>query len=167
MTRKIQAALFVWTEDEVMKPLPETMHRCRRQYVIGERYALGPVDEVSDASRASFFADMHDIWDSLPEGKEDRFPGFEHFRKQALIHGGWAMHRQMVMASHAAAVGAQSLVLDLDEYAVVAISENVADVWVAKSIARGQISDEEWKTVKPAALAWAHAQINVRAEDRK
>lgn len=160
MTDRIRTAIFVWTEDDVMVPLPRFKTMCVRQFAVGEEYALGPVEQVSSGSRGGFFAELRNIYDSLPE-TDTRFPSFTHFRKVALVNGGWATHSHEVLDTPMDARKHARGIRRHDEYAIIRISGRVVDVWVAKSIGHGQIKDHEWKEVKPKALAWARAQVGV------
>lgn len=153
--------MFTWTEDEVFVPVPRFKALCVRQYAIGETYALGPVDNVANSSRGGFMASVKEAWKSLPE-EDERFPSWEHLRKRALVAAGWCLHSQTVMDTPKDARNLAIQSRKLDEYAVIQVKGNVVDVYIAKSIAHGQITAEEWKVVKPRSLDWVAAQINVR-----
>lgn len=159
MTDRIKAALFLWTDDEVMKPAPRFLAMCRRQFAIGEEYALGPVEHVSSKSRAHFFVTIKNIWDSLPT--PNPFPSAETFRKRALVGAGWARHSQTVLDTPADAKKFGIGLRSVDEYAVIKVSGCVVDLWIAKSIGHGAIKGDEWKDVKNRALDWAAAQVGV------
>lgn len=169
---KVRPAMFVWRNVEVllddgqavrakaMVPDGRFKALCDRQFSLDEGYALGPVDNVANASRGGFFASVKEAWNNLPEDDE-RFPSPEHLRKRALVAAGWAFHSQEVWDTER---DARKHVISLrkhDEYAIIKPSGTVVDVWVAKSIAHGQITADEWKVVKPRALDWIAAQINV------
>ncbi len=152
----------------VMVPHSRFARLCKRQYEEGEDYALGPVEGVPSRSRAAIFAQVHDTWDNLPEGDE-RFPSEEHLRKVALCKAGWAMHSQTNWKTKE---DARQHAIDLrkvDAYAVISVHGEgnswTVDVWVAKSIAAGQITDEEFKVVKKKVLAWLASLTGTTAEE--
>lgn len=155
----IRPIMFLWTEDEIMAPLGRMLPLARRQYAIGETYALGPVENIAGSSRAPLFIAVKNAWNSLPED-DKRFPTEEHLRKRALVAAGWATHRQVVMNTPEDAMKMVAAARALDAYAVITVKENVVDIWVAKSIGAGQITAEEWKVVKPRALDFVAEQIN-------
>lgn len=157
----IRPVMFEWTAEGVMAPLPRFKRLCDRQYAVHEQYALAPVDNISDSSRRGFFGAIRETWRNLPED-DNRFPSEEHLRKRALVGAGWAAHSQYVLDTPTDAKKLAVILRRHDEYAVIRVSGNTLDVWVAKSIGGGQITPEEWKQVKPRALDWAAAQIHVR-----
>ena len=162
---EIKAALFEWRDDGVMNPLPRFKALCDRQYVVGEQYALGPVEEVGQGSRGGFFAELRDYWDSL--GEDHRFESFDHFRKRALVAAGWAKHSQFVMDTPKDAREMAVGLRRVDEYAVVRVEGSVVDLWIPKSIAHGQIKAAEWKEVKPRALDWAAKMAGTTRQERQ
>lgn len=161
MIRPVQ---FIWTDEGVMKPLPRFKTLCDRQYAVGEEYALGPIDNIPSKSRAGFFVDLHNAWSTMQEG-DNRFPSETHLRKRALIAAGWATHTQTVLDTPKDAQKSKIMLNRVEEYALVTIGGCVVDVWIAKSIANGQITAEQWRVVKPKALAWIAEQANTTVED--
>lgn len=170
---RLRPAQFVWRNVEVLLAdgiavparalVPEGRFKalCERQFVLDETYAWGPVDNVDNGSRGAFFASVRETWNSLAEDDE-RFPSHEHLRKRALVAAGWCLHSQTVMDTPKDARQLAIQSRKLDEYAVIQVKANVVDVYIAKSIAHGQITAEEWRVVKPRALDWVAAQINVK-----
>lgn len=165
MTDRIRPAMFRWSEVDVqtdggelrrvrvMVPLKRFATLCARQFELDEDYPLGPVEGVPSRSRAAIFAQVHDTWDNLPED-DKRFPSEEHLRKVALVRAGWAFHSQTVLDTEADAQRFAIGLRKVDAYAVIKVSDCTVDVWVAKSIAAGQIGAEEFAAVKKKALAW-------------
>lgn len=161
----IRPVMFSWHQVDVcvdggevrrswaMIPQPRFLPLCKRQYADGEEYALGPVENVPHGSRGGFFVQVRETWNSLPEDDE-RYPTQEHLRKRALVAAGWASHAQYVMETPKDARQMAQALRRADEYAVIKMGGNVVEVWTAKSIAGGQITAEEWKDVKPRALAF-------------
>ena len=126
---------------------------CKRQFVGNEDYALGPVEGVPTKSRAAFFACIGEAWDQLADDNQ-RYPSKEHLRHVALVKAGWATHSQTVMETpkdaRLFAIGMRKA----SEYAVIVVKGCVVDVWVAKSIATGQIHGDKWKEIMGKALDW-------------
>jgi len=134
-----------------MVPLPRFVQLATRQYEVGEQYAMGPVENIPGRSRAPLFIAVKEAWNNLPED-DKRFPSDEHLRKRALVAAGWAHHTQHVLDTVADAIKVVEGFRKLDAYAVIKRSENVVDVWIAKSIGAGAITAEDWKVVKQRAL---------------
>lgn len=165
----IRPVLFRWREVDVqtdggelrrakvMVPHQRFATLCARQFELEEDYALGPVEGVPSRSRAAIFAQVHDTWDNLPE-TDQRFPSEEHLRKTALVRAGWAKHSQTIWKSKADAMQHALDLREVSEYAVINVDGEdnswVVDVWIAKSIAAGQITEGEFREVKKKALAW-------------
>lgn len=162
----LRPVLFRWQEVDVQSEGGE-LHRmsvmvpharfstlCKRQFSYGEDYPLGPVEGVPSRSRGGFFAAIKDAWNNLP-AEDERFPSPEHLRKRALVGAGWATHAQYVMDTPKDAKNMAKALRARDEYAVIKCGGNVVDIWIAKSIAAGAISGQEFQVVKTKALDWA------------
>lgn len=126
---------------------------CKRQFEKNGDYALGPVEGVPSKSRAAFFASISEAWKNLDENDE-RFPSKDYLRYAALIRAGWATHSQTVMDTPKDARKFAIEMRKQAEYAIITVKDCVVDVWVAKSIATGQIHGDEWKAVMQRALDW-------------
>ena len=143
---------------KVMVPHNRYLTLCDQQFDEGEDYALGPIDEIPSKSRAGFFAEARRCFNSLHEG-DKRYLSPEHFRKMALIQGGWYRLQQYVMSTpedaHKIALEARR-----NPYAVIEVKENCVNIWTAKSIAGGALRGKQWQEVKEAALRWTREQVD-------
>ncbi len=139
----------------VMVPHARFAALCKRQFAEGEDYPLGPVEGVPSRSRGGFFAGVKEAWNNLP-AEDQRFPTPEHLRKRAHVHAGWATHAQYVMDTPKDAKQMARGLRGSDEYAVIKVSGNVIDVWIAKSIAAGTagLDAKKFQEVKTRALDW-------------
>lgn len=169
MTDRIRPAVFRWSQVDicvdggevrrvkVMVPIMRFATLCGRQFELDEDYPLGPVEGIPSRSRAAIFAQVHDTWNNLPES-DKRFPSDEHLRKTALVKAGWATHSQTNWKTKADARQHAVDLRKVDAFAVISVHGEgdswTVDVWVAKSIAAGQISADEFREVKKKALAW-------------
>ncbi len=140
----------------VMVPHARFAALCKRQFAEGEDYPLGPVEGVPSRSRGGFFAAIKDAWNSLPE-EDQRFPTPEHLRKRSLVQAGWASHAEYVMDTPKDAQKMARALRASDEYAVIRVSQNVVDLWTAKSISAGTrgLDAKKFQEVKTMALDWA------------
>lgn len=84
---------FLWTDDGVMKPFGIGMaKRADEQFVVGQYYRLQePVDRTQQAE-GFFFANLKDMWSSLPEKYADEWfaEDPDALRHYALIKTGFA-----------------------------------------------------------------------------
>lgn len=183
MTDKIRDVMFRWKEVDVcleggdlrrvkvMVPHNRFARLCNRQFELEEDYALGPVDNVPGRSRASFFMSVHNAWDSLPEDSDEVFASEEHLRKRALVKAGWADHSVTNWKTKADARRHAVDLRKIDGYAVIAVNGEgdswTVDVWVARSIAAGQIKGEEFKGVKMRAERWLASLSGCTTEELK
>src|SRR6266480_4140613 len=86
---KLEPVAFVWN-GSVMVPLDRFRPLARRQYHLGQEYALVPHLERSEASHNHYFACIKKGWQNLPERMAGRFPTTESLRKRCLIWEGYA-----------------------------------------------------------------------------
>lgn len=163
----MKPVLFRWSELDVcveggevrrmpaMVPHARFAALCKRQFEFAEDYPLGPVEGVPSRSRGGFFAAIKDAWNNLPD-EDQRFPTAEHLRKRALVQAGWATHAQYVMDTPKDAKSMARALRGSDEYAVIKVSGNAVDVWIAKSIAAGTpgLTKEKFQEIKTKALDW-------------
>lgn len=132
------------------------------EYAIGEERLVTAEHERSHATHAHEFVWLRDAWESLPEHLAGEYPSEEHLRKRALIATGYCTVKDYVCISKAAA-RRQAAVLteELDEYAVVIVSERVVRVLRAESQSRKSMGAERFQKSKTAILDWVSALLGV------
>lgn len=84
-------------------------------------------------THSHYFALIHDAWESLPEAISGEFPSPEHLRKYALIKAGFCTTHKMICAHNKAAIEASALVMDLDEFAICEVQQNIVSIYRAQS----------------------------------
>lgn len=129
---------YEWTDDGSWKPLPRFRKRCDAEFAIGERAILVKHEERSMNSHRHFFAEVHNLWETLPEDMGERFPNDKILRKWALIKAGFCNMTDYVASSKAEAERARKLAEQVaaaqaDGYAIAIRRDCVVTVYTAKS----------------------------------
>lgn len=153
--------IFRW-DGEAMVPLRPRL--ADKEYVIGEEYRLGVIEERSGASHRHFFASVEDAWSNLPDDLADRFPTADHLRRHALIRCGYYDASEIVASSKAEALRVASFIRPMDEYALVIVKDCVVRRLTAKSQSMKAMGREEFQKSKTDVLEWCASQIGVKPE---
>lgn len=162
---KIRPVIFTCLDDYSMVPQTRFNSLCSRQFVPGEEYALAPIDEVSQHDRGGLFAAVRAAWENLSEEFDGKFPTVEHLRKWALIEVGHHTQAEYALATKEDAEKMALAARRLDEYARIAIHEQVVVIRTAKSIAAHAIKSVEFKALKKKVLDLVGSMSNSTAAD--
>jgi hypothetical protein len=154
---------FVWAEG-AMRPLDRFQKRAAGQYVEGEVYRLGVVEERSSNSHSHYFASVTEAWRNLPEGAAEQFQTADHLRKFALIKCGFFNVRTVALGSQAEAERVASFVKPLDEYAIVTVTGAVVSIYTAKSQSYRAMPKGEFQQSKQAVLDYLASMVGVSAK---
>lgn len=155
--------LFTW-DGEAMWPRPAFVREANKQFVVGETYRLGEIEERSHATHAHQFAWIHEAWKTLPERVAAQFPTAEHLRKRALIETGF--HRETILdvGSHRSACAVAATLRAKDEFAWIVVRGPVVVMREAKSQSRRAMDKAEFQASKTAILEWISALLGVEPE---
>lgn len=156
---------FEWTDDGHMVPIAACRRAADARYVIGDRYRMEDITERSQRSHNHYFAEIANMWDSLPDDKAVHFPTPEHLRKFALIRCGYSDQRQIACASKAEALRVASFIRPMDEYAVVTTHEAVVSVFTAQSQSRKAMGHREFQESKDKVLDYIAGLLGVDRAD--
>lgn len=147
------------------RPLRRAQNLAAAHYAENEIVLLEPVEERSEVSHSHEFAWLREAWLNLPEHLVTDYPSPEHLRKRALIAKGWCTVRDYPCASRKEAERlASTLRGELDEYAVVVVSDAVVRVCRAKSQARNRMRKADFQASKTDILDWVSDLIGVTPE---
>lgn len=149
---------FTW-DGEHMRP--RHPRAADREYVVGETYRLGVIEDRSTASHNHYFAALAEAWRNLPDEMIEQYPTPEHLRKRALIQAGYRDERSIVCASKAEALRFAAFLRPMDEYGVVVVRGNVALHMTAKSQSMKAMKKQEFEESKRAVLDLAARLIGV------
>jgi hypothetical protein len=153
--------IFQWSGEAMVPQRPKLADR---EYIIGEVYRLGVIEERSTNSHSHFFAAVHDAWNNLPEGMMDRYPTPEHLRRAALIATGWCDSHTLVCSSKAGAQRVAAFMRPVDEFAVVVAKEATVTRYIAKSQSYRAMGKEDFQASKTAVLDHIASLIGVKPE---
>jgi hypothetical protein len=158
---------YVCTEDG-FKPVDRMRWLHRRQYAIGKVYKLAPFEERTHAAHGSFFKAINLSWKNLPEAEAKRFPSAEHLRKYATIRCGYSDEHIFPFDTPESAEALLPVLRDLyGEFAIIKISENVINVFTAKSLKMtgdGALNEQEFKKARRDILDYCAGLIGVTAK---
>lgn len=154
---------FVWAEG-AMRPLDRFQKRAERQYVEGEIYRLGVIEERSTNSHSHYFASVKEAWKNLHEDAADHFPTADHLRKYALIKCGFYNERTVALGSPAEAERVASFVAPFDEYAIVTVTGTVVSIYTPKSQSYRAMEKGEFQRSKQAVLDYLASMVGVSAK---
>lgn len=144
--------LVEWDGDAFVPVSTSWARRADQHYTVHERYNIAPVEERSQRSHNHFFAVVADAWRNLPEEYADQFPSETHFRRWLLIKAGYRDERTIVCTSNADAQRVAAFIKPLDEYAVVAVRDNVVIHWTAKSQSVRAMKSKDFQGSKEACF---------------
>ena len=154
--------MFTW-DGEGMKPLDSG--KADRQFVVGEEYRLGVIEERSVNSHNHYFAALNDAWKNLPEEFSVNFPSVEHLRKWALIKGGYRDERSVACTSKAEAIRLAAFIKPMDSYAIISVSECSVVVYTAKSQSQKAMGKKDFQESKDKVLNVVSQLIGVSTDD--
>jgi hypothetical protein len=164
---RIIALPMVWTDDGTFRPLDRYASRADIQYAVGEVYRVAVEEERSIAAHRSYFAELHRLYDNLPEGQSHQFGNQEEFRKFCLIKTGHCTSRDVVCDSPKQAGVIAAFVGDMDEYCVVTVNDNVVSLFRARSQSVAAMKKEEFQRSVEDVLNYARAMVGVSATDSR
>lgn len=147
-------------------PTERFIERFRERFAEGAIYWLTEEPERTEKSHNHEFAFISTAWKTLPEHLTAEYPSSEALRKRALIATGWCTVQDYVCGSRAeAARWAANLRRELDEYALVVVSESVVRVYRARSQARRAMGGVDFQKSKTDVLHWIADLIGVAPEE--
>ncbi len=134
--------------------IPIRAHRalCDEQLVVGQHYTVVIEEERSGASHRHFFARLQEIWDSLPDRIQERFPTAEHLRKFCLIKRGFRDERTITFETDTDAARAVAFLKPMDDHAYISHHGCVVTVFTAKSQRLRAMDKAEFQESKQAVL---------------
>lgn len=152
---------FRW-DGEAMIPLRP--RAADRHYVIDQVYTLEEREERSSARHRAFFAQVREIWQSLPEEIAANFPNDKALRKAALIATGWCDTDTETFRSNAEARRTAELIrrhANPEDWAQIVVSGTVVVVRKARSQACNAMRKADFDASADAVLKYLAEAIGV------
>ncbi len=118
----------------------------------------------SIASHNGYFAELAELYHTLPHGVTDRL-NLDQFRKHALIKTGWRDESSHPCATRAEAERwAARLRRLLTDYAVIFIDGTTVVVWTAKSQSKRAMGKGAFQRSKDDVLAYANNLLGIKEQ---
>jgi hypothetical protein len=136
-----------------MVPLPRFTPLCNKQFAVGAEYTLQIVEPRNMRFHSWFFAQLHEMWDNLPEDIAKRWPTFEHLRAWSLVQAGSYTEKDYVCDSASKAKHLARIIRAHTEYAVIKVSGDVVKVFDPKSQSVAAMNSDEFKETAEKVLA--------------
>lgn len=158
---------FAWTDEGAMKPLDRFARLCDRQFVVGETYRLGVIEERSADSHKHFMAAVEEAFQNVPEIHGKRWPTPDRLRKWALCQANFCVTTTYAATSKAEAlrfvayVASQGVADDLD------MSDDGLTVYVKVAFSQSyhNMKRKEFQESKQAVLEVLSNLIGVSVDD--
>lgn len=148
-------------DGEAFAPIRQYQKHCDDNFVVGEKYRFTLQEERSIASHKQCFASIHDMWASLPERYDGRFPTENHLRKFALIMTGYRDEHSFACNSHAEALRFAAYLKPIDDYAVVVVKEGVVTRMTAKSQSLKAMGKADFQASKQAVFDYIADMLGI------
>lgn len=132
----------------------------QERYETGKAYVVEIKETRSASSHRHFFAQLKDLWQSMPETIGLQFPTVEHLRASALIATGWYDETQFHMANNDEAMKLASYQKAEDTMKAVAVNGNIVVVRSPKSQSMKAMGRKDFQKSKEDVLGYADDIVN-------
>jgi hypothetical protein len=149
---------------EVFIPLEQSISQCNDQFTVGQNYRLIEQEERSRISHDHYFANIHDMWQTMPEGIAKHFQSDEHLRKWSLIRTGYCISNDFVFETPNDAKIAATLLAKRYQYAVIRVSGSTITITEAESQSRRNMDAKRFQESKNAVLNYIASLIPVKLD---
>ncbi len=133
--------------------------KCDQRFIVGQGYVMDEVHQRSLASHAHYFAELHDLFQSLPEYMAEAMPSEDHFRKHALIRTGYRSTTHHYCKTPEEAERLEAAVRPYDTYQIVEREGCIVTVHHALSQDMKSMDKKTFEESKEAVLNWCHALV--------
>jgi hypothetical protein len=134
-------------------PLPRFHNAICAEVGAGEVVTLERREERSIASHNHYMATVDDAFDNLPERHAGRWATPDELRYWALIKAGYHNKSDFVCATKAEAPRLAAFLRQINEYAVIVVSDAVVTRYTAKSQSFKAMGRQDFSASKDAVLA--------------
>lgn len=123
-------------------------------YGQGEVITVEEVQERSLKSHAQFFAELNEMWKSLPESISENFANIDHMRKWALIKSGYRTETHLGgFKTNSEAVAVAAFIGKLDGFCICEVRDKTITVYQAESQSMKSMKKERFEQSKRDVLA--------------
>lgn len=141
---------------------PFMLRRARERFGAGEIIMLSAEEERSMRSHRHYFAQLHDLWLTLPEGYalEPWAQSMEHLRRYLLIRAGYSETQTYSCASAAEAMRLAAAIRPLDAFGLVVARGAMVLRFSARSQSVKSMGAKEFQASKDAVLTLAETLVS-------
>lgn len=159
------AIWFTW-DGESMVPLPRFTADADKRFIIGERYALEPIEDRSAVTHRHYFAAIREAFVNLPEDKAEAFASPDALRKHALIRCGYCDTETFIASSKAEAQRIAGFMRRAqgEDYSIITVQDAVVTRLTAKSQSMKAMPKGEFQASKQATLEFIAGLIGVEPD---
>jgi hypothetical protein len=134
------------------------------EFIIGEVYLLEVEQQRNMAQHRAYFANIRQMWMTLPENLQDEFPSPESLRARALLDAGYCTTRQIDAGSKAGAERVAAYVRGEKPFAGIVTRGTVVVVREPESQSVKAMGPERFRASMDAVLGVIAALIGVTPE---
>ena len=117
----------------------------------------------SHASHAGYFAELHELYLTMPEAVTERLPNFEMFRKFCLIKTGWRDEAVYPCDTRHDALSLAAVCRNIGDFSIVHIdADNTVTRWTAKSQSYKAMGKVAFKQSRDDVEAYARMLLEER-----
>jgi hypothetical protein len=158
-----QPMIATW-DGEALHPIKRFHNICNAELVVGQRYAVEIINGRSAKSHAAFFAEINDIWLSLPDDLAAQYPTDTILRQHALIVCGFATSRQYIASTKAEAIRVAALMRSDSEYSIVTVKGVIVTQLKAQSQNYRSMDGKTFQDSKSKTLDYCRALVGIDAK---
>ena len=122
---------------------------------------IDPEQERDMNSHRHYFVQLKEVWETLPEKLQKKYPTKDIFRAKLLIEAGYFHESETVCDTPRDAVTVAAFMAPLDPAAVITVRGNVIKKYVAESQSVAAMGKERFQKSKWAVLELAASLIEV------
>jgi hypothetical protein len=139
---------------------PYHAKRLAEVYGQGEIVTVEEVQERSLKSHAHMFAELTEMWKSMPESITENFASIDHLRKWALIKAGYRTESHLTgFRTNAEAVATAAFIGKLDGFCICEVRDKTITVYQAESQSMRSMKKERFQQSKDDVLRVVGALI--------
>lgn len=144
---------------EAFVPRPRFRERCRRENIRGGVYILTAHEERSKNSHDSYFAELDEKFDTLPENLHREYPNREIMRAKALCHTGYCDQKDTIFDTETIAQTVATFMTPLLPYSVIQVSGCVIRLFTPHSQAVAAMDKAQFQKSKRDVLDWIDREL--------
>lgn len=157
--------IFCTWEGDSFKPFPRFAKLCDKEFVVGENYKIEVIEERSMKSHRHYFAQLNQLWMSMPEDIAEQFPTVEHMRKRALIDAGFYNEEIIDCGSNRVAINVAASIRKHDDFALIIVRDQYVVERRAKSQSQKAMGKQAFQDSKDKVIGVLSDLVGVQPDN--